>query len=144
MAYLGSLSITTHPRKLKLDDTLVIGNSSPVTVPIRMWPTSGPTGISLLGVSPVTGTVISLNVIGGKSIDIAVSTRGRRRHRPPQQSRRQAGMGVDNLGAGSVDATENWWGCGKGPGVRGCTTVSGANVTTTPFVTQPVQSAGTN
>jgi hypothetical protein len=24
-------------------------------------------------------------------------------------------IGVDNLGTGTVDATQNWWGCAKGP-----------------------------
>ena len=46
-------------------------------------------------------------------------------------------IGVDNLGGGSVNATVNWWGCAKGPGAPGCTSVSGPNVVSTPFLTSP-------
>ena len=37
--------------------------------------------------------------------------------------------------AGTVNATENWWGCAKGPGSPGCSSVSGPNVVSTPFLT---------
>jgi hypothetical protein len=48
-------------------------------------------------------------------------------------------IGIDNLGSGGVNATENWWGCAKGPGFPGCTSVSGLNVVSTPFLTHPSQ-----
>jgi hypothetical protein len=86
--------------------------------------------------------VISHNVIDQEAVDIAVKTGALVTAHLNNLVGKQ--IGVDNLDAGSVDATENWWGCAKGPGARGCTTVSGANVTTTPFLTQPFQSAGTN
>src|SRR5271154_6333590 len=44
-------------------------------------------------------------------------------------------VGVDNTGGGSVDATDNYWGCAKGPGATGCSTVKGAKVTEDPFRT---------
>jgi parallel beta-helix repeat protein len=44
-------------------------------------------------------------------------------------------VGVDNTGGGSVDATDNYWGCAKGPGATGCSTVKGAKVTVDPFRT---------
>lgn len=50
-------------------------------------------------------------------------------------------IGVDNLDGGTVNATENWWGCAKGPGSLGCTSVSGSNVVSTPFLTKPVDSS---
>jgi len=46
-------------------------------------------------------------------------------------------IGVDNLGSGTVNATVNWWGCAKGAGAPGCTSVSGSNVVSTPFLTSP-------
>jgi hypothetical protein len=49
-----------------------------------------------------------------------------------------SGTGIQNSGAGAVNATENWWGCAKGPGAPGCTSVSGSNVVSTPFLTKPV------
>ena len=45
-------------------------------------------------------------------------------------------IGVDNKGAGTVDATENCWGCPQGPDKGGCTTVSGA-VSFTPWLRHP-------
>ena len=56
----------------------------------------------------------------------------------------RAAIGIDNLGAAPVDATQNWWGCATGPGTGGCSTVGDANVTTAPFLAQPVPSAGTD
>lgn len=102
-------------------------------------------GISLLGTTTATGTLITLNQIEKESIDIVISNAAGGAvfaHLNNLIGRRS--IGVDNLGAGAVDATENWWGCARGPGASGCTTVSGANVTTVPFLTQPVQSALSN
>ncbi|MFZ3236929.1 MAG: hypothetical protein WA184_16370, partial [Stellaceae bacterium] len=93
----------------------------------------------------VTGTLITLNQIEKESIDIAVDNAAGGiviAHLNNLVGR--GTTGVANLGAGPVDATQNWWGCAGGPGARGCSTVSGANVTTTPFLTQPVQAAGPN
>jgi len=36
------------------------------------------------------------------------------------------GVAVNNQGATSVDATDNWWGCNAGPGQLGCDDVAGA------------------
>ena len=107
--------------------------------------TSAPTGISLLGTTTVTGTLITLNQIEKELIDIAVDNAAGGvviAHLNNLMGR--STTGVANIGAGPVDATQNWWGCAGGPGARGCTTVSGANVTTTPFLSQPVQAAGPN
>jgi hypothetical protein len=46
-------------------------------------------------------------------------------------------IGVDNIGAGTVDATENWWGSPGGPGEEGSTTVNGA-VSFTPWLRHPI------
>jgi parallel beta-helix repeat protein len=35
------------------------------------------------------------------------------------------GIGVQNTGATTVDATHNWWGCPTGPGTDSCDTISG-------------------
>ncbi len=143
---LPGVAIHNHAptNNIKLSDNVVTGNTISGNGPDPDVPTSVPTGISLLGVSPVTGTLITLNQISDESIDIAISNSPSAGVSVHLNNLVGKQIGVDNLGAGSVDATENWWGCAKGPGARGCTTVSGANVTATPFLTQPVQSAGTN
>lgn len=42
-------------------------------------------------------------------------------------------MGVDNTVEGTLDASDNWWGCNGGPGATGCDTV-GAGVEASPYV----------
>jgi len=77
--------------------------------------TSGPTGINVFGAGAVTGNVvIHLNDLEGGSV------------------------GVANTGAGSDDATENWWGCPAGPGTKGCAQVTGTHVTSAPALRDPI------
>ena len=96
--------------------------------------TPGPTGINVFGVSPAAGTVIANNIIKGESVDIAVNT-------PASVSAHlnnlQGKNGVLNIGTGTADATENWWGCSGGPGANGCSTVSGPGITFSPWLTKP-------
>jgi hypothetical protein len=102
-----------------------------------------PTGISLLGMSAVTGTVIALNEINQETIDIAVNNAGGTVIAHLNNLLGRSATGIANItAAGAVDATENWWGCAAGPGTTGCTTVSGANVVSSPFLTKPVAAAG--
>jgi hypothetical protein len=98
--------------------------------------TSGPTGINVFGVSPVRGTIITQNTIERESIDVVANTPGTvTLHLNDLLG---AGMiGVDNLGTGKVDATENWWGCFGGPTKKNCSSVSGPNVLYTPWLTRP-------
>ena len=88
--------------------------------------------------SPITGTIVSQNVIERESVAIAISNPAGavvNLHLNDLGSRH---VGVDNLGAGSVNAIENWWGCSRGPGAGGCSTIAGADVTFTPWLRQPV------
>jgi hypothetical protein len=98
--------------------------------------TPGPTGINIFSIAPVIGTVIAENVFVDEAVDVAVST--------PSlvelhlNNLRSAGsIGVDNLGAGMINATENWWGCPAGPGGAGCSSVNGS-VVFSPWLTKPV------
>jgi len=99
--------------------------------------TSGPTGINVFAAAgaTTTGTVIVQNVIKGEEVNIAANTNGLiDAHLNNLQGK---GIGVDNLGGGTVNATVNWWGCAKGPGAPGCTSVFGPNIVSTPFLTSP-------
>lgn len=103
--------------------------------------TAGPTGINIYSVAPIWGTVISQNVFGGEAIDVGFKA-------PSGELSAQfnnldgRATGVENLGAGSVNATENWWHCPNGPGTNNCSSVSGLNVATSPWLTAPFQAVG--
>jgi hypothetical protein len=101
--------------------------------------TSGPTGINLYSVAPVWGTVISQNVIDDEAVDVAFKAPAG--HIEVHLNNFfDKGVGVDNLGAGSVSGTENWWKCSGGPGAKGCATAEGTGLTTAPWLTSPFES----
>ena len=98
--------------------------------------TPGPTGINVFGIAPITGTVISGNVITEEEEDVVANT-------PAQLNVHLNDLlggrvGVDNPGKGTVDATENWWGSPGGPGTDGATTVKGPGVSFTPWLFYPI------
>ncbi|MGC1297259.1 MAG: right-handed parallel beta-helix repeat-containing protein [Alloacidobacterium sp.] len=104
--------------------------------------TSGPTGINLFSMAPVTGTVISQNIFEDESIDIAFNA-------PAGQINAHLNdfdkaVGVDNIGTGTVSATFNWWNCPAGPGGKRCSTIVGSGVTFTPWLTSPFHSDDRN
>jgi hypothetical protein len=100
--------------------------------------TSGPTGINVYSVAPIGGTVISQNVFTNESIDIAFKApTGDLTAHFNDFSR---SIGVDNLGTGSIDATENWWHCLNGPGGSGggnCASVHGSRINAVPWLPVP-------
>ncbi len=108
--------------------------------------TGGRVGININsggGGTPVNGTIISHNVITDEDIDVAVNT-------PTWvnihlNDLRGGKVGVANVCTlddpsckGGSDASENYWGCAKGPGGWGCSTTSGPNILSTPWLSQPV------
>lgn len=100
--------------------------------------TPGPTGINIFGVSPILGTKISENVIKNEAVDIAIKTPSEVDVHLNDLFGRMVGLA--NLGSGTVDATENWWGCAGGPGASGCSSASGANLLVAPWLTKPFHS----
>lgn len=113
--------------------------------------TPGRVGININsggGGSPVFGTIISENRIQDEEIDIAVNT-------PTEvdihlNDLRGQKIGVGNVCAfdkatictGTIDATQNYWGCPLGPGGPGCTTVSGPNILFRPILRAPFNGDG--
>jgi hypothetical protein len=104
-------------------------------------PTSGATGINIsagFGGAALTGNMITSNVIEHEDIDIAIKT-------PATidvhlNDLLGGTIGIENLGTGTVNATQNWWGCSGGPNALGCSTVRGKGVTFTPWLTRRVNS----
>jgi nitrous oxidase accessory protein NosD len=120
---------------VNLNDNLIVGNRiSGNARDTADAQTSEPTGINVFSVAPITGTVISQNVFDDEGIDVAFNApMGQLNvHLNDFDTR---GIGIDNIGMGSVNATENWWGCAKGPGSKGCTTIVGPGVLFTPWLT---------
>jgi len=108
--------------------------------------TGGTVGININsggGETPINGTIISHNVITDEDIDIAVNT-------PAWvnihlNDLRGGKVGVANVCTlddpsckGGSDASENYWGCPKGPGAWGCSTTSGPNILSTPWLSRSV------
>ncbi|HEX3660093.1 MAG TPA: right-handed parallel beta-helix repeat-containing protein [Acidobacteriaceae bacterium] len=94
--------------------------------------TPGPTAINIASQVPITGTVVSNNDIDNEAVAIAFKA-------PSGQlnvhfNNLPRSIGIDNLGTGTVDATENWWNCATGPGSGHCASVSGTGVNAAPWL----------
>jgi parallel beta-helix repeat protein len=119
---------------VNLNDNIIVGNYfSGNAADQADTATAGPTGINIQAQVPVTGIVVDGNVFDNEAIDLAFKA-------PSGQidahfNNFSNGIGVDNLGNGTVDATENWWHCASGIGVR-CAAADGA-VSQIPFLTAP-------
>jgi len=134
---LPGVTIHSHSPGARFDDNLIVGNRiSRNGADNEDAETPGPTGINAFGASPLTGTVIAQNVIDHEAVSVAVRTPAT--VEVHLNTFLDDTIGVDNLGDGDVDATENWWACPAGPGGgQGCATVGGPRVTAVPFSTTP-------
>ncbi len=118
-----------------LNDNMIVGNSiSGNAADSQDATTPGSTGINVFGVSAITGTMIAQNLIDGEQDDIVVNT-------PTLvqaylNNFQDAHFGVNNIGTGTADAAENWWGCSGGPKSTGCAAV-GPAVRFIPWLTSP-------
>jgi hypothetical protein len=109
--------------------------------------TPGTVGININsggGGSPVLGTVITQNLIRDEDVDIAVNTPAEVDAHLNDLLGGKVGVAdvcaFDKASActGSIDAIENYWGCPAGPGGKGCTTASGADIRVSPWLHEPV------
>jgi hypothetical protein len=131
------LTFPGHPPNPNVNDNAIVGNFISGNAGDGDLPTSVPTGISVLGTTPITGLVITGNVIKDESIDVAVNSASQLDLHLNNLEGRVVGVANLNPG-GTVNATENWWGCEDGPGVKHCSIVTGAGVTFAPWLTKRV------
>jgi parallel beta-helix repeat protein len=151
---LGGVALHTHVGPAfglppdNMEGNAIVGNFISRNLPdLFDTATPGSVGININsggGGSPVRGTIISRNVITDEDVDVAVNT-------PAEvdvhlNDLRGKKVGVADVCAfdrasictGTIDATENYWGCPAGPGGPGCTTVSGSDILFTPWLQKPV------
>ena len=137
---LPGVTMHSHSPFQSLNDNLITGNRIAGNGADGDVPGSGTSGILIFsdtsgGAPPITGTVISQNIISDEEVDITVATDGAvDAHLNSLLGR---SVGVQNMGAGSVDARENWWGCKDGPSAKGCSHIVGPNVAFEPWLTRP-------
>jgi nitrous oxidase accessory protein NosD len=121
---------------VNMNDNVIIGNFlSGNAADTADAATGGPTGINIYSVAPITGTMVLQNRFEDEAYDLVFKA-------PSGQvnahfNNFDEGVGVDNMGTGTVSATENWWDCPSGPGNGNCAEVQGSGVAVTPWLYHP-------
>ena len=139
---LPGVTMHSHSPFQNLNNNLIVGNRISNNGPDADVPTSGPAGIVVFsdiagGAPPITGTLISQNIISDEAVGIAVATNGSVDAHLNSLLDKHA-IGVANLRGGTVDARQNWWGCKDGPTDDKCSQIEGPNVLFDPWLTRPV------
>jgi parallel beta-helix repeat protein len=138
---LPGVAFHSHDPFDNLNDNVIVGNHiSGNGADTADAATPGTTGINVFGASPITGTIITENVIFGQDDDIVVKTTGHVEAHYNQLL--GGGTGVANVNAngsgfGTVNASLNWWGCPGGPGTSRCSSVTGPNIVFQPVLFNP-------
>lgn len=151
---LGGVALHTHVGPAfglpadNMDGNMIIGNVISGNLADTFdTVTPGPVGININsgdGGSPVRGTVISRNVIRDEAVDIAVNTPAEVDIHLNDLLGGKLGVAdvcaLDGSSActGSIDATENFWGCATGPGTTGCSAANAPRISYTPWLTKAI------
>ncbi len=137
---LPGVAMHGHTPNQNLNDNVIAGNQISGNGPdTDDAATPGPAGIIVSGISPITGTIISQNVVTNEAISVAVFAPGDAR---VQRNSLGGTWGVANLGrGGAVYADSNWWGCNTNPSFPiavwiGCSGISG-NISVTNWLSAP-------
>lgn len=132
---LPGVALHSHAPGQNLDNNMIIGNYIAGNgKDTEDAATPGPTGINVFAVSPAYGVIIAQNTIRHEHDAVATNTAAQV---TVHLNNLLAKTGVDNIGTGNVDATENWWGCRGGPTDGECSNVEGANVLFKPWLYRP-------
>jgi parallel beta-helix repeat protein len=134
---LPGVALHTHAPFQSLNDHLIMGNQISGNGADGDPGTTVPTGISIFSpVVPLTGIVIAQNVFKREGIDIGINVVAGSTITAHFNSF-FGDVGIDNIGAGTISATANWWKCPRGPGANGCSTIAGTGITTAPWLMRP-------
>jgi parallel beta-helix repeat protein len=142
VSYNGLPGVTMHNHAgggppVNMNDNMIVGNVITRNAADQAdAATPGPTGINIFSMVPVTGTVVSQNQINQEAVDFVFNVPSGNVEVHLNDFNDTA-IGVDNLGSGTVNATQNWWNCAAGPNTFGCGTAVGASVKTAPALTHP-------
>jgi hypothetical protein len=102
--------------------------------------TAGPTGINISSLVAVTGMLITGNIMEDEAIGISFNSPATATGAPPQMQAHfnqfePGTTGISVLGAATVDGTQNWWGCARGPAWANCASAT-AGVSFAPWLTK--------
>jgi hypothetical protein len=102
--------------------------------------TGGPTGINIFALIPITGMVITGNVMEDESIGVSFNSPATAAGAPPQMQAHfnlfePGTVGISTLGTATVDGTLNWWGCARGPAWANCASAT-SGVSFNPWLTK--------
>lgn len=123
--------------KLDASRNAFTGNMLSGNGPDSTASTTQPTGISLVGLTPIVDTLITENSISNESLAVGFNSASTLDVHLNSFNTRQTGIANFNP-AGLIEAQENWWGCSSGPSTPGCSSiVGGAAVLSDPWLTSP-------
>ena len=139
---LPGVAMHAHTADQQMTDNIVVGNTIVNNgADTEDAATPGPAGINVYSKVAQAGNIISSNSIQSESYDVVINNPAlvQVNFNALQTSAGGAGVGVDNLGSGKVDATENWWACPNGPGVPfTCSSAVGTLVQGYPGLSSPI------
>lgn len=125
---------------INLNDTMIVGNYiSGNGADSQDAATPGTAGINIYSVGPAYATTILNNTIVNQVNGIVMNNPGSMEAH--LNNLLTSGVGILNLGSGTLDGTLNYFGCAGGPGASGCGSVKGSQLTATPWLNAPAESA---
>jgi parallel beta-helix repeat protein len=144
------IAIHVHAANGNADNNVIVGNtvsgnggdseatpvSSPPGLGIEVL-SNGSFGVPFGSAAPIVGTMISHNNVSNQEIDVWVGNNATNAHVTLNNLIGKSATGIANAGSGTVTATNNYWGCPKGPNTSGCSSTSGT-VVSGPFASEPL------
>jgi hypothetical protein len=139
---LPGVALHAHAPHQNLNGNVIIGNWISGNGPDD-GVTTKPTGITIFsdnsaGASPITGMTIAGNTVVDENIDVWFGTTETNLSLHDNNLLGSKSVGVQSAGTGTIDATENYWGCAGGPPAKGCSSIVGSHVKFTPWLTSKV------